>query len=148
VKGRMFLWRCSYCNIQLAEQTGKFIEQVSTWFSIMNSYSVAHSEHVRKPYGLFFENQNNSLNGIYETFKSVKCHGKNVLQTFQKSLLTSVKSLQQLFIEIRAKYDSKHILTHRVNQNCIEIFFFASKYEKWEGYMIILLHYNQYIELD
>jgi hypothetical protein len=108
---------------ELAEQTGKFIEQVSTWFSIMNSYSVTHSEHVRKPYGIFLENQNNSLNGIYETFKSMKCHGKNVLQTFQKALLMSVKSLQQLFIEMRAKYDCKYILTHRVNQNCIENFF-------------------------
>jgi hypothetical protein len=89
----------------------------------MNSYSVAHSEHVRKPYGLFLENQNNSLNGIYETFKSMKCHGKNVLQTYQKALLMAVKSLQQLFIEMRANYDCKCILTHRVNQNCIENFF-------------------------
>jgi len=45
------------------------------------------------------------------------------LQTFQKGVIISCKSLQRLYIYLKEKYDIKFILTHRLNQDSLESLF-------------------------
>lgn len=53
----------------------------------------------------------------------MRCQGKNVLQTFQKGILISIKSTQELFKHLNKKYNISYILTHRLNQDSLESFF-------------------------
>lgn len=100
----------------LSENTGQFIETISNWFDIMNSYSPSETLCTKKPYGLNLEEQNNCL-------EKIRCQGKNVLQTFQKGILISIRSTQLLFEDLKEKYNVSYILTHRLNQDSLESFF-------------------------
>ncbi|CAI6375105.1 unnamed protein product [Macrosiphum euphorbiae] len=107
----------------LSENTGKFIETISNWFDIMNSYTPSETLCTKKPYGLNLEEQINCLEKVYKLIYSMRCQGKNVLQTFQKGILISIKSTQELFKHLNKKYNISYILTHRLNQDSLESFF-------------------------
>lgn len=53
----------------------------------------------------------------------MRCQGKNVLQTFQKGILISIKSTQELFKHLNEKYNISYIVTHRLNRDSLESFF-------------------------
>lgn len=64
---------------------------------------------------------------MYSTIQSMKCYdAKNnlraALQTFQKGVLLSIKSLKTLLSDSTA-IGISFILTHRLNQDCLENFF-------------------------
>lgn len=54
---------------------------------------------------------------------SMRCNGKKTLQTFQKGILISIKSIKLLFKDMNMKYNISYILTHRLNQDSLESFF-------------------------
>jgi len=110
-------------NQVLSENTGHFIEVVSNWFDIMNSYTPSETLCTKKPYGLNLEDQNNCLDKMYKIIYSMRCAGKNTLQTFQKGIFISIKSTQLLFEDLKEKYNISYILTHRLNQDSLESFF-------------------------
>lgn len=65
---------------------------------------------------------------MYETVRNMKCFNKkgdlqNSLQIFQKGILMSITSLKLLRSKINEKFGFKYILTHRLNQDCLENFF-------------------------
>lgn len=65
---------------------------------------------------------------MYTTIKTMKCYNKkkelqNSLQIFQKGILMSITSLKALREEMQRKFGFKFILTHRLNQDCLENFF-------------------------
>lgn len=65
---------------------------------------------------------------MYDTMKSMKCYNKskkllNSLQIFQKGILMSISSVKALRAKIKEKFDYKYLLTHRLNQDCLENFF-------------------------
>ncbi|KAL5245876.1 hypothetical protein ACI65C_013284 [Semiaphis heraclei] len=107
----------------LSENTGQFIETISYWFDIMNSYTPSETLCTKKPYGLNLEDQNNCLEKVYKLINSMRCQGKNVLQTFQKGILISIKSTQELFKHLNKKNNISYILTNRLNQDSLESFF-------------------------
>lgn len=65
---------------------------------------------------------------MYETVKAMKCFNKknelqNSLQIFQKGILMSITSLKLLRTKMYEKFGFTYILTHRLNQDCLENFF-------------------------
>lgn len=97
-----------------AEDVSNFIEMVGTWFDIMNSYILNASVPTKRPYGgINIEEQNNTrtLNKVKSAFATMRCQRKNVLQIFQKGVYISTSSLQDLYVDITAKYGIKYILT-------------------------------------
>lgn len=65
---------------------------------------------------------------MYDTVRNMKCFNKNgelqnSLQIFQKGILMSITSLKLLRSEMNEKFGYKYILTHRLNQDCLENFF-------------------------
>lgn len=64
---------------------------------------------------------------MFSTVQSMKCYDsdkklRESLQTFQKGILLSIKSLQGLYSDVNSE-KTKFILTHRLNQDCLENFF-------------------------
>jgi len=99
------------------------MEVVSNWFDMMNSYTPTETLCTKKPYGSNIDDQNKCLNKMYELMFSMRCNGKNTLQTFQKGILISIKSVKLLFKDMNMKYNISYILTHRLNQDSLESFF-------------------------
>lgn len=65
---------------------------------------------------------------MYNTVKTMKCFNKKYelqqsLQIFQKGILMSITSLKLLRSKMNEKFGFKYILTHRLNQDCLENFF-------------------------
>ena len=48
---------------------------------------------------------------------------QNALQIFQKGILMAINSVKALQREMNEKFGFKYLLTHRVNQDCLENFF-------------------------
>lgn len=105
---------------KLASDTGHFIELVSNWFDILISYTARETLCTKKPYGLNFEKQNEVLNSMTETVGSMLCVGKSTLQIFQKGILITTKSLQELFNMLIEDFDIKYLITSRLNQDGLE----------------------------
>lgn len=59
-----------------------------------------------------------------ETISTMRAEGKNSLQVFQKGILMSIKSLKLLYNDMKDKYNIQYILTHKLNQDSLENFFF------------------------
>jgi len=53
----------------------------------------------------------------------MRSNGKNTLQTFQKGILISIKSIKLLYEDLKQKYNIDYILTHRLNHDSLESFF-------------------------
>jgi len=120
---------------QVALSTGKFILLVNNWLLVTNlviisnwnSYVFNAATPNKKPYGTKLPLQNEVLNNIIKEFTTMKClNPKNKisgLQTFQKDVIISCKSLQQLYLYLKEEYDIEFILTHRLNQDALESLF-------------------------
>lgn len=106
-----------------ARNVGEFFQLVNTWFDIMNSYTPITNIPSKKPYGLNIDFQNKALNDMLMTISGKLCVGKTTMQVFQKGIIISTKSLMSLFEELKRKLDIKYILTHRLNQDCLENLF-------------------------
>jgi len=117
----------NYKDKKVAQDIGNFILLINNWFNIMNSYVLNAALPNKKPYGVELQQQNEVLNEIINVFSIMKCpNAKNKisgLQTFQKGVIISCKSLQRLYIYLKEKYDIKFILTHRFNQDSLESLF-------------------------
>jgi archaellum component FlaC len=106
-----------------AAQLADFVQLVNNWFDVMNSYALSTSIPTKKPYGIDLQNQNEVLEKMFFTISNMKCIGKKNQQVFQKCILMSIESLRGLFTQMKAEYDVNYILTHRLNQDCLENFF-------------------------
>lgn len=68
----------------------------------------------------------------------MKCYNKkkkllNSLQVFQKGILMSITSLKGLRNQMEKKYGYNCLLTHRLNQDCLENFFCQMRYGSRNG---------------
>lgn len=69
----------------------------------MNSYSGAALLPSKGPYGLHLVEQYETLNYVYRMISTMRFILKNTLQTFQKGILMSIRSLQLLFQDLQKK---------------------------------------------
>lgn len=122
-------------NKKESKDVADFVEMVGTWFDIMNSFTPSASVPSKRPFGgILYEQQTDTFNKIKDTFLTMRCQNKNSLQIFQKGVFISTTSLQDLYVDLSAKYDLKYILTHRLNQDCLEnLFFQVSSLDNFRG---------------
>lgn len=69
-----------------------------------------------------------STDEMYNTVINMKCFNKkgelqNALQTFQKGILMSITSMKLLRSKMEEKFGLRFLLTHRLNQDCLENIF-------------------------
>lgn len=103
--------------------TGNFFQLVNSWFDIMNSYTPSASIPTKKPYGTNLSLQDECLNEMVSVIGGMTCVGKRSIQIFQRGIIMSTKALQGLYIDMKEEYAVSYILTHRLNQDCLENFF-------------------------
>lgn len=89
----------------------------------MNSCTTMAKIPTKQPYGKRLEPQIAILNQVKETFSGLRCTDKNTLQVFQKGVIISCNSMHALYTKLVEKYKISYILTHRLNQDSLEIFF-------------------------
>lgn len=107
---------------KLSQNLAEFIELIGTWFDILNSYTPEASVPTKRPYG-GSPTQIEVLHEAKDTFQTMRCISKNSLQIFQKGAIITTISVEKLYEDLKSKYDIKYILTHRLNQDCLENFF-------------------------
>lgn len=95
----------------------------------MNSYSPSTSIASKRPYGLDLCQQNEILKDMKSNISGLLCSNKKSLQIFQKGIIVSILSLQNLYLYVKERYDTTYILTHRLNQVCLENLFSQLLYE-------------------
>jgi Transposase protein len=110
---------------ELAIKVANFINIVNTWFDIFNSYVPKGTIPTKCAFGTHFLMQEEQLDKMFEMVKTIRAIGKNTLQIFQKGILMSINSLKHLFTDLKSDFPHfKYICTHKLNQDCLEDFFF------------------------
>jgi hypothetical protein len=77
---------------------------------------------------------------MVEMIEGMRRISKSSLQIFQKGIIMSCKSLEGLYEFLKERYSVEYILTHRLNQDCLVIFFsqvsciFYFKYNNFNKY--------------
>ena len=103
--------------------TSEFIVLVDSWFDVMNSKATRDKKQSRIAYGLQLEKQNGVLKQMISVAGSMRVCGHDKLLPFQKGLIMSSRSLQNLYIMLKEKYGITYLMTYRLNQDVIEHFF-------------------------
>ena len=111
---------------KLAEDLGKFIEKVNTWFDIFNSYvkEPPYSNPMKAPFGINLQQQEAHLDSFKDLILHMKADGKNFLQIFQKGIIMSIESLKLLLCDMKTEFkEVNYICSYKLNQDCLENFF-------------------------
>jgi len=122
----------------MAVNTGDFILLINKWFDVMNSSNACAAIPTKRPFGLHLEEQKTILQKVIKVFSNMRVMSKskgNANQTndeytlkknmeiFQKGVIISSTSLQNLYEYLHEKYNLEYILTRRLNQDALENFF-------------------------
>ena len=99
------------------------IRVVDSYFDVFNSRIPYADKPLRCGYGLKLSQQNVALDKMEQLISATRVGNHRALIPFQKGILMSIKSLRSLFPELAARYDVSYLLTHRINQDCLESFF-------------------------
>lgn len=105
------------------QETGAFIKIVNDWFDIFNSGKKDYLIPTKCAFGTNLTEQIAALDQMYTAINDMSCIGKSCNQVFQKAILISIKSLKDLFFDLKYKFDIEYILTQKLNQDCLENFF-------------------------
>lgn len=108
----------------LAVNVATFISDINQWFDIFNSYAPRNKLASKNAFGINLESQVAHLDKIIDLIENMKPIGKTSIQTFQKGIIISTKSLKGLFNSMKEEFNAAYICTHRLNQDCLENFFF------------------------
>ncbi|KAL5239126.1 hypothetical protein ACI65C_006536 [Semiaphis heraclei] len=85
----------------LSENTGQFIETISNWFDIMNSYTPSETLCTKKPYGLNLEDQNNCLEknpGVVQAKQNIET--QNYQSSSEEYLVANVIATADVKIDL------------------------------------------------
>lgn len=102
------------------KETKHFIKIVNDWFDVFNTGS-KYRKH--EAYGIRLDEQNELLNSFETIVRNMRGVGKCSLLPFQKGIIISIKSLQQLQQQLEKEHGISYILTYRLNRDVIENFF-------------------------
>lgn len=112
------------CKSPNALACADFVKIVNDWFDIFNGNCL--SKDVRssqKSFGLDLENQEKILDNMTHQIGKLRVYGKKTLLPFQKGIIANNTALKNLFHYLKENYDIKYLITRRLNQDCLEIFF-------------------------
>lgn len=112
----------------MARHLSVFIKNINDWFDIFNSFTPGCPESYpyKCGYGRNLAEQDKKLDEVYQMIRDMRANYSrfaNSLQVFQKAILISISSLRSLRTDMENMYGMTYILTHRLNQDCLENFF-------------------------
>lgn len=108
--------------------TAKFLKLINNWFDIFNSVCKYGNHSGINGYGVNIEQQNNILAEVTSMIKAMKVGNRKNLLPFQKGILISNSSLQNLYCDLSKKFNVDdlqiYITTNRLNQDVLENLFY------------------------
>lgn len=112
------LWRKIYPN---RSKESDFIEIVNNWFDTMNSRTVQEAISSKKPFGINYAQQLETLEKMEESIVKLRVGQAKCLYPFQRGFLQSINSIRGLFHDMSgSSLRIKYILTCKVNQDLAE----------------------------
>lgn len=102
-------------------ECSELLKVTNDWFDVFNSKVPQSDSRARvKAYGLALPDQNEILDKMEETMYNLKKVGSNTLLPFQRGIIISIRSLKQLFIDMKEDFNIKYLLTYHLNQDPLE----------------------------
>ncbi|CAI6357563.1 unnamed protein product [Macrosiphum euphorbiae] len=105
------------CNWKEASEV---IQLINDWFDLMNTQQ-KYDNHVAS-YGLNENEQNELLSKMNNFILQMRVYGKNVLLPFQKGIIVTNKSVQNLLEDLK-DFGLSYIMTRKLNQDMVENLF-------------------------
>lgn len=109
-------------DLEEGEQTddkraiSEFILIVRRWYDVMHS-----TDGLAKPYGKYLQLQNEFLDDMYTTILNLSIlQEQDEVENFQLGVLISIKSLKNLFQDLKLKYKIPYLLTAKLNKDSFE----------------------------
>lgn len=94
----------------------EFILIVRRWYDVMHS-----TDGLAKPYGKYLQVQNEFLDDMYTTILNLSIlQEQEEVENFQLGVLISIKSLKNLFQDLKMKYKIPYLLTAKLNKDSFE----------------------------
>lgn len=108
--------------------TAEFLKMFNDWFDVFNSVCKYGYHPGLNGYGVNIVEQQKILAEITETVKSMKVGFRQAMLPFQKGILVSNSSLQNLYRDLTERFNTKnsqvlYITTNRLNQDVLENMF-------------------------
>nr|CAH7720027.1 unnamed protein product [Callosobruchus chinensis] len=105
-------------------EASAIVQLFNDWFDLMNSRSkFVISCPGRNAFGTDIEKQKELLHKMTEVINIIRVGKHKNLIPFQKGIILSNKSLIEMFEYVSEKYKVEYVLTSRLNQDVLEIFF-------------------------
>lgn len=112
------------------DATAKFISLVDQWFDVMNSHMYGDKQE-RCAFGMYYDLQAGILHRMVNLMSTMKVNRSasksKSLYSFQKGIILSCQSLIGLFEMLKHSHQFDFIMTRKVNQDCLEHFFWLYK---------------------
>lgn len=110
------------------KETSNCIKLCNNWFDVFNSSNMYGKHEGKNAYGIDLQKQNTILYEMTDLMHKIKIGEHKKLLLFQKGIIVSNNSLEQLFIYLKEKYSDenfvmKYVITRRLNQDLLENFF-------------------------
>ena len=101
----------------------KAIETFDNWFDSMNSRRPYDQKQNRCGFGIHRDKQMKALDDMETFLETFKVKGKTAWDPWTYGIYISIQSMRALFDELVENGPFEHILTARLNQDCLENFF-------------------------
>jgi len=92
------------------KETSNFIKLCNNWFDVFNSSNIYDKHESKNAYGIDLQKQNTILYQMTDLMHKIKIGKHTKLLLFQKGIIVSNNSLQQLFIYLKEKYSDENFV--------------------------------------
>ena len=82
----------------------EFIENIDSWFDVMNSRTVFHKKKLACAYGIHLEEQKEALEKMYRQTEKMRACNRKSLLPFQRGILIGIRSLIMLYEALSSRY--------------------------------------------
>ncbi|XP_041451514.1 uncharacterized protein LOC111065350 isoform X1 [Drosophila obscura] len=120
--------RCQQLGLQVdnASETADFITLANDWFDMFNvKLSTANSIATKQPFGKSLNEQRKLIGEMTAVMSALKVPSSKQKHPFQKGVIVSNTSLDQLFQYVGTQYGMEHLITNRISLQPLEHFFDA-----------------------
>lgn len=105
-------------------ECSQLLKITNDWFDVFNSkVPESDSRNRVKAYGLALNEQNEILNKMETTMSDLRKIGSKHSLPFQRGIIIAIRSLKQLFIDMKSDFGIRYILTYHLNQDPLESLF-------------------------
>ncbi len=101
------------------EKQGRAVQTINDWFDVMNSRQITSANKLNSAFGIHFEEQLHALTAMENLVTAGPAVGKS-RQPWEKGVVMGIRSVKELYQDLKNRYDLSFIMTSRLNQVFLE----------------------------